>query len=106
MATSAVACSMTRARSATRMASTAARAQLTPTFNDQFIGTVPRDDGTGSVTLAVDIYKPAGVKTPTPVVLWIHGGGWQAGTYNTVPTFLAPLLQQGISIASARLATV
>jgi acetyl esterase/lipase len=80
----------------------AAAAQLTPTFDDQFIGTVPRDDGTGSVTLAVDIYKPAGVTTPTPVVLWIHGGGWQSGTYNTVPQFLAPLLQQGISIASAR----
>ena len=80
----------------------AALAQLTPTYNDQLIGTVPRDDGTGSVTLAVDIYKPAGVTTPTPVVLWIHGGGWQSGTYNNVPQFLAPLLQQGISIASAR----
>src|SRR5687768_14432229 len=79
-----------------------ALAQLTPTFNDQVIGTVPRDDGTGSVTLAVDIYKPAGVTTPTPVVLWIHGGGWQNGTYNNVPAFLAPLLQQGISVASAR----
>jgi acetyl esterase/lipase len=77
-------------------------AQLTPTYNDQLIGTVPRDDGTGSVTLAVDIYKPVGVTTPTPVVLWIHGGGWQSGTYNNVPQFLAPLLQQGISIASAR----
>jgi acetyl esterase/lipase len=79
-----------------------ALAQLTPTYNDQFIGNVPRDDGTGSVTLAVDIYKPAGVTTPTPVVLWIHGGGWQSGTYNNVPQFLAPLLQQGVSIASAR----
>lgn len=77
-------------------------AQLTPTYNDQLIGTVPRDDGAGSVTLAVDIYKPSGVTTPTPVVLWIHGGGWQGGTYDNVPTFLAPLLQQGISIASAR----
>ena len=77
-------------------------AQLTPTFNDQFIGAVPRDDGAGSVTLAVDIYKPAGVTTPTPVVLWIHGGGWQNGTHNNVPAFLAPLLQQGISVASAR----
>ncbi len=79
-----------------------ALAQLTPTFNDQVIGTVPRDDGTGSVTLAVDIYKPAGVTSPTPVVLWVHGGGWQSGTYNNVPAFLAPLLQRGVSVASAR----
>jgi acetyl esterase/lipase len=83
-------------------ASTIARAQLTPTYNDQVIGTVPRDDGAGSVTLMIDIYKPTGVTTPTPTVLWIHGGGWQAGTYNNVPAFLGPLLQQGISIASAR----
>ncbi|MCU0241227.1 MAG: alpha/beta hydrolase [Vicinamibacteria bacterium] len=30
-------------------------------------------------TLALDLYTPAGTP-PFPVIVWIHGGGWQSGT--------------------------
>lgn len=33
-------------------------------------------DGT---PLRLDLYRPPNPTAPTPVVLWIHGGGWCAG---------------------------
>src|SRR5688572_24897811 len=74
-------------------------AQPTPAFNDVVYATAPTDAG-GTINLPMDIYKPTGVTTPTPVVLWIHGGGWQGGTYNTTPLQVQALLSRGISVAS------
>lgn len=72
----------------------------TPSFNDVVFATGALDAG-GSVPLRLDIYKPAGVTQPTPLVVWIHWGGWESGSYNTdVPTWVKPLLNRGISIAS------
>lgn len=71
-----------------------------PTYDDVVVGNVPTIGG-GSITLRMDIFKPPGATQPTPVVLWIHGGGWQSGSYNGgPPAFVQPLLQNGISIAS------
>ncbi len=70
-----------------------------PTFDDVAVGTVPLNAG-GTTTLLTDIWKPAGVATPTPVVVWIHGGGWQGGSHNQVPASALALLDSGISIAT------
>ena len=35
----------------------------------------------GDTTLLLDIYKPQDpIATPTPAIIWIHGGGWQGGS--------------------------
>lgn len=75
-----------------------ARAQA-PTFDDVVIGTAPLDAG-GTVTVRMDVWKPAGVTTPTPVVLWIHGGGWSGGDHNQPPPSLSQFLARGFSAAS------
>jgi acetyl esterase/lipase len=74
-------------------------AQTTPTYNDVVYGTGALDGG-GSIPLRMDIYKPTGVNTPTPVLVWIHGGGWIGGSHDTPPGLALPLLQRGISVVS------
>lgn len=34
----------------------------------------------GDVSLRLDLYVPNNVQTPIPLIIWIHGGGWQSGT--------------------------
>jgi acetyl esterase/lipase len=37
----------------------------------------------GGQPLLMDVFKPAHpIRTPTPAVLWIHGGGWERGDKN------------------------
>lgn len=70
------------------------------TFNDVPVAVVPTDAG-GTLTLRMDVYKPTGVTEPTPVLVWIHGGGWQNGSYNNgLPAAAQPLLARGISVAT------
>ncbi|HKQ48254.1 MAG TPA: alpha/beta hydrolase fold domain-containing protein [Phycisphaerae bacterium] len=76
-----------------------ASGQITPTYDDVVFGVVPRDAG-GTVTLLMDIYLPAAGSGPYPCVLWIHGGGWQGGTHNTVPGSALQLPTAGVAIAS------
>lgn len=47
--------------------------------------------------LLLDIYRPAGDK-PAPLIVWIHGGAWRAGSKDRVP--VTGLLQHGFAIAS------
>lgn len=69
-------------------------------FNDLPVAVVPTDAG-GTLTLRMDVYKPAGVTTPTPVLVWIHGGGWQGGSYNNgLPAVAQPLLARGTAVAT------
>ncbi len=75
-----------------------ARAQA-PTFDDVVIGTAPLDAG-GTVAVRMDVWKPADITTPTPVVLWIHGGGWSGGDHNQPPPSLSQFLARGFSVAS------
>lgn len=78
-----------------------AHGQSQPTFNDVVFGVVPMDGG-GTVTLMMDIYLPLVGQPPFPLVLWIHGGGWQSGTYNNVPASAIQLRNDGVAIASTR----
>ena len=50
-----------------------ALAQTPPTHKDIVYATVDGKD------LALDLYMPAGVRTPA-LVVWVHGGAWRSGT--------------------------
>ncbi len=48
----------------------------------------------------LDLYKAEG-DAPTPVFIWIHGGGFRAGSKDRVnPALLEPLLNSGTSVVS------
>jgi len=50
----------------------------------------------GDVSLKLDVYLPkAEAKKPRPVVVWIHGGGWQAGNKSSGAARLAGLVATG-----------
>lgn len=83
------------------MATRTSLAQPAPTFDDVPYATVLSDTGQPQ-TLHMDIYLPPGASDPTPLVIWVHGGGWQAGTYQTAPALALPLLQNGIAVASVQ----
>jgi acetyl esterase/lipase len=46
--------------------------------------------------LGLDLYLPAGVKKP-PLLVWVHGGGWSAGSKDQYP---AEFVEQGFAVAS------
>lgn len=45
----------------------------------------------------LDVYKPE-AKTPTPVVMLIHGGGWVVGTKENYSLGVLPYLQMGFAV--------
>lgn len=73
---------------------------ITPSFNDVSLGIVPTDDG-GTYELHTDIYHATVGTGPRPVVIWIHGGGWQSGSYQNFAQSARPLLARGIHVATA-----
>jgi acetyl esterase/lipase len=71
-----------------------------PTFRDIVVGAAPTSSG-GSVTLRMNIFMPPEAVGPTPVVAWIHGGGWTQGSYAApLHSFAADLLNNGIAVAN------
>lgn len=48
-------------------------------------------------SLKLDLFVPAATK-PVPLVIWVHGGAWRAGSKNRVP--VKGLLDHGLAIAS------
>ena len=36
----------------------------------------------------------------SPVVLWIHGGGWKHGNKSHIPACMLPVIEQGLVVAS------
>ena len=50
------------------------------------------------ISLTLDIYLPQQAATPFPIVVWIHGGGWQNGSKESVNGTW--LLQKGFGIVS------
>jgi acetyl esterase/lipase len=52
----------------------------------------------GEQTLKLDLYLPAKAAAPSALVVWIHGGGWRAGSKNDVP--ILPLVPAGFTVAS------
>jgi len=67
-----------------------ARAQAAREFKDVVYATV---DGKA---LGLDLYMPAGVASP-PLLVWVHGGAWRAGTKAQVPQ---QFVEHGIATAS------
>jgi acetyl esterase/lipase len=51
----------------------------------------------GEHELKLDLYKPA-VAAPTPLIIWVHGGGWRSGSKANMP--LSGLVERGYSVAS------
>jgi acetyl esterase/lipase len=49
------------------------------------------------VSLKLDLYQPVGAEAP-PLVVWVHGGAWRAGSKDSMP--LAALVERGYAIAS------
>jgi acetyl esterase/lipase len=46
----------------------------------------------------LDLYLPTDAQAPLPLVIWVHGGGWQNGSKENCPA--RPLTQQGFAVAS------
>ncbi len=51
----------------------------------------------GNHPQALDLYLPAGLASPPPVVIYIHGGGWEGGDKEHPPL---DLVRQGFALAS------
>jgi acetyl esterase/lipase len=54
----------------------------------------------GTTPLRLDLYLPPASASPTPVVLWIHGGGWCAGARAPLADYAAALPAQGVAVAA------
>jgi acetyl esterase/lipase len=52
----------------------------------------------GNVPLKLDLYVPTGLPSPPPLVIYIHGGGWQSGSKNK--PMMMPLTHLGFALAS------
>lgn len=46
----------------------------------------------------LDLYLPAGATNPPPLIIWIHGGAWKAGSKERSPALR--FLRQGYAVAS------
>lgn len=49
--------------------------------------------------LKLDLMIPTGAAAPTPVVVWVHGGGWSGGS-RAMPSRVANLCPRGYAVAS------
>lgn len=68
--------------------------------DDRFEIKVSRDIEFAKVddlSLQLDLYQPVGAESP-PLVVWVHGGAWRAGSKNSMP--LGELVKRGFAIAS------
>ncbi len=61
--------------------------------------------GVGDAALRLDIHLPGGAG-PHPLIVWVHGGAWRAGSRKDMP--LGGLVARGFAVASVdyRLSTV
>src|SRR5436190_1199116 len=48
----------------------------------------------------MDIYKRRDASDPQPTLIWIHGGGWVAGTKESQITSFLPWLEMGWNIVN------
>jgi acetyl esterase/lipase len=54
----------------------------------------------GDRVLHIDLYLPEKADAPVPVVVWIHGGGWEAGGKSPCPA--VPFVAHGYAVASVQ----
>jgi acetyl esterase/lipase len=52
----------------------------------------------GGETLTLDLYRPEKISAPLPVIIWIHGGGWNRGGKELCPA--VALVDDGYAVAS------
>ncbi len=48
----------------------------------------------------LDVLYPTGVTEALPVVVWVHGGGFVAGTKDAMPDYLAVIASHGYTVAN------
>ncbi len=48
----------------------------------------------------LDLYLPKQAKGPLPVLIWVHGGGWQNGSKDGCPPLRAGYVERGYAVAS------
>ena len=48
----------------------------------------------------LDLYVPRGATGPTPVLMYIHGGGWVGGTKESSVLRILPYLEMGLAVAN------
>ncbi len=48
----------------------------------------------------LDLFLPEGAGSPVPLVIWVHGGGWQAGSRKNCPLLRQGYLERGYAVAS------
>lgn len=57
--------------------------------------------GDGNTRHLLDLYVPDGATTPVPLIIWIHGGGWQNGDKTLGPnSFQLRYARNGYAVAS------
>lgn len=79
-------------------APTDSTSSLAPSLNDQVFATVPTF--AGQTQLMLDVHGALTGTGPRPVLVWIHGGGWQSGSHNQVLSYALNLRSQGITVVS------
>ena len=53
------------------------------------------DDENPRHRLGLFVPRQPSLKTALPLVIWIHGGGWQGGSHRSGEAFIRPLVQSG-----------
>ena len=48
----------------------------------------------------LDLFLPEQAEQPLPLIIWIHGGGWQNGSKEGCPPLRKGYLQRGYAVAS------
>ncbi len=48
----------------------------------------------------LDLFLPAQAQGPLPVLIWVHGGGWQNGSKDGCPPLRAGYVERGYAVAS------
>jgi acetyl esterase/lipase len=54
----------------------------------------------GHLRQRLDLYVPEKASLPLPVIIWVHGGGWQNGSKDGCPPLRQGFIAQGYAVAS------
>ncbi|WP_313544998.1 alpha/beta hydrolase [Leifsonia aquatica] len=49
----------------------------------------------GDSAATLDVFTPAGISAPAPVIVWVHGGAWISGSSDDVDPYLRILADKG-----------